>query len=1098
MPTYTPPPPDVVLEVKIGPTDTIVPTVAAGEAVVLLITATNSITGQPVDAAGWSLTVIRPDTRLSTAITPPGVVQSGPGQFWAELALDVPGVWSGEIVCTEPRRSVAKFRLRAVGLGDEGDALLADLGTIINLPGTRPFRAALATSLVPMEPLTGAEVIIGVQEDGEGEQQARVVPVQGLLDATGAAGAAAGASAGAAAGATAGGSAGAAAGASAGAASGGSAGSASGATAGGAAAAAVVATKADFTSRLRRFGVKPSASLVKPVVFVFAGQSNMQGAGIDGSKVVDQSGAGIWFYSNMSGASGGVMNRAAFGVAPFNKRFIGGGEEGTTSSDPDQVTNNQAVHFMNELRTRGAFPSDVPLWGIMNSIGGNSLNKWVPNGPNFTDLVGGLATMQAAWDAQRAAAGLTGSDPLQIIHMCWQQGEGDSTTLAGTYNTFDAYVAAFGTFLTQLRALPNWTADTTLSVGEAGRWRPRLNDAGTAILSPGNQRNDAMRYLGSGQFDPQVLLVSSDGLTNAYTDNDASHFNGPSLVTLGQRHAQAFLAARQGTIGLRAPRTKEGHAFAYRRRVDATNQTLILGEDDVAGNFYLRCANADVRLPGLNAAFGIVGTIEVWSASSSNTIIRPSNDLQTLSTEDGLVATASLGVGIYSAEYAAGRWIIRAVSPRRGDYVPVAQTVPNGGSLGLGTALDVAVQSFGGYVGLPTPTQGARIAVQARSLTYGNTQIGRALNTVAVAAGGSGYAVGDTVALALGGATGAAPVVVVKTVGAGGAILTVDWVDRGCVTSSGAVSSPLSQASTSGAGTGATFTISITSALFYEGGASAAALTLTKANETITLQGIGAGYTVISRVGGTTSGGIGRPAALSYATQSVTLTEADVTNGASLYLQAANVTLPALASGFTATLLIRVWSVTGGNSSLVAPGTGLINWQQANVDSVSLGLGVYEAFYTGNRWVVVQLPDLAVTAVSESSGTFTPTLTNSTPGDLSVSYSVQTGNYVKHGKIVSFRATLTATPTYTTASGYWSLAGLPFSAASGTGSQLPVRHSSNLNYGTGKSTVMALISGTIARLRVQGSASGDADLAATGIASGTAVSITITGTYEVP
>jgi hypothetical protein len=49
--------------------------------------------------------------------------------------------------------------------------------------------------------------------------------------------------------------------------------------------------------------------------------------------------------------------------------------------------------------------------------------------------------------------------------------------------------------------------------------------------------------------------------------------------------------------------------------------------------------------------------------------------------------------------------------------------------------------------------------------------------------------------------------------------------------------------------------------------------------------------------------------------------------------------------------------------------------------------------------------------------TFTPTITFATPGNLTVSYTTQTGAYVKVGPMVLFWMSLAFTPTYTTASG---------------------------------------------------------------------------------
>lgn len=60
-------------------------------------------------------------------------------------------------------------------------------------------------------------------------------------------------------------------------------------------------------------------------------------------------------------------------------------------------------------------------------------------------------------------------------------------------------------------------------------------------------------------------------------------------------------------------------------------------------------------------------------------------------------------------------------------------------------------------------------------------------------------------------------------------------------------------------------------------------------------------------------------------------------------------------------------------------------------------------------------------------GTFTPSLTFATPGDLAVTYTNQLGNYTKIGNRVFIHITLsTSSFTYTTASGIFRTAGFPF------------------------------------------------------------------------
>jgi len=81
-------------------------------------------------------------------------------------------------------------------------------------------------------------------------------------------------------------------------------------------------------------------------------------------------------------------------------------------------------------------------------------------------------------------------------------------------------------------------------------------------------------------------------------------------------------------------------------------------------------------------------------------------------------------------------------------------------------------------------------------------------------------------------------------------------------------------------------------------------------------------------------------------------------------------------------------------------------------------------------------PDLVVTEVAAGDvvglttrGTWTPVLTFGTPGDLSVTYSVQVGTYVRCGNLVTANARIiTSAFTWTTAAGAMQITGLPFTS----------------------------------------------------------------------
>jgi hypothetical protein len=67
-----------------------------------------------------------------------------------------------------------------------------------------------------------------------------------------------------------------------------------------------------------------------------------------------------------------------------------------------------------------------------------------------------------------------------------------------------------------------------------------------------------------------------------------------------------------------------------------------------------------------------------------------------------------------------------------------------------------------------------------------------------------------------------------------------------------------------------------------------------------------------------------------------------------------------------------------------------------------------------------------------ANGSFTPTFSYATPGNLSVAYVFQSVTYTRVGSLIMVAWTLICTPTYTTASGAIVIGGFPFTAASAT------------------------------------------------------------------
>jgi len=84
-------------------------------------------------------------------------------------------------------------------------------------------------------------------------------------------------------------------------------------------------------------------------------------------------------------------------------------------------------------------------------------------------------------------------------------------------------------------------------------------------------------------------------------------------------------------------------------------------------------------------------------------------------------------------------------------------------------------------------------------------------------------------------------------------------------------------------------------------------------------------------------------------------------------------------------------------------------------------------------YVQANLTPAAIQALlGYAEGTWTPTVTFATPGDLSVVYSARTGIYTKVGRLVMVQFDIgTTTFTFSTAAGNFIISGLPFASASG-------------------------------------------------------------------
>lgn len=574
------------------------------------------------------------------------------------------------------------------------------------------------------------------------------------------------------------------------------------------------------------------ASTTRPFVVLVQGQSNAVGAGSGGDLNIDQRGAGVFIYSNLAGGGSGSMVPAVFGTPPLNV------------PQNDGTRNCLAPHIGTRLRQLQLVPDTRPIWILVNAIGGISIGEWVGDGvnsPRFVGLVSALNRMQQIWQSQG------GTGTLTIDHMHWQQGEADSTT-AGPYNTRATYLEAWDTFMAQHRALPQWSPETTVTVAEIGRWaRFTASDTGVQI-GPANARNEQIWEIGSGRRDPKVSLIQTLDLPpNGTLAEDANHYSGAGLVEIGKRVADTLVGLRVGSLG-RPPLTTEGWADSRIRRIDISNATRTLSDAEISGGFHLSCANADIRLPMLpTSGIGVIGFVEVWSASGGPTLLRPPNDLLQIDTALGLQPAgtpASLPLGKYFVFVSRGRWCVRGLDLQRGlatDLSSLAVSAPR--VVTADEARSCAMGAFSNKISLPTANAGNMVLITCRSITNGPTVIGRSIVSALISSGGTGYSVGDVLTLPLGAATGDPATVTVTTVGPNGVITGIAINYAGHITSTTAPTSPATP--TGGTGTGASITQTIGTGAFVRGAATSGSLTLNTAEQTILLAANGAAWRVL-------------------------------------------------------------------------------------------------------------------------------------------------------------------------------------------------------------------------------------------------------------
>lgn len=137
---------------------------------------------------------------------------------------------------------------------------------------------------------------------------------------------------------------------------------------------------------------------------------------------------------------------------------------------------------------------------------------------------------------------------------------------------------------------------------------------------------------------------------------------------------------------------------------------------------------------------------------------------------------------------------------------------------------------------------------------------------------------------------------------------------------------------------------------------------------------------------------------------------------------------------------------------------------------------------------------LGLTGASYSEGTFTPTFTFATPGDLSVVYTTQQGSYARIGNLVFYSVGLVFTPTYTTASSEARASSLPFTTGAISWG-LDLRSLGTTTYPAGVTNVRAIAQSgqSYVFIRGMGSAIANADFSTVQFPSGVSKTISFNG-----
>lgn len=179
----------------------------------------------------------------------------------------------------------------------------------------------------------------------------------------------------------------------------------------------------------------------------------------------------------------------------------------------------------------------------------------------------------------------------------------------------------------------------------------------------------------------------------------------------------------------------------------------------------------------------------------------------------------------------------------------------------------------------------------------------------------------------------------------------------------------------------------------------------------------------------------------------------------------------------------KIVSTGGGNVVITPQGAGLT--VVTNAIYASSGISFDAGSHTLSSYI--------------NKNSIIPAFTFTTPGDLSVAYTSQTGTFSRVGNMIFIRVSLEFTPTFTTSSGNVNITGLPAVAANDASVPMSVFSAPGVTWPAGLTMITAVVANgqTFMEVKMLGSATATARLTAADITSGTQISTFMSGVYHV-